>query len=90
MQAKIYTISIDRTYSRSFGFSLIPRGLDLHEEKDTGIFVSVVHADGKAEAARPRPLRINDKILAINGKQPDNFNGIMFNEWWLPVAISKW
>jgi len=55
--------------SRGFGLSLIYRGLDKYEEKDTGIFVARVVPGG--QAAR-YGVRENDKILTINQKTPRN------------------
>merc|ERR1711899_210711 len=55
--------------SRGFGLSLIYRGLDKYEEKDTGIFVARVVPGG--QAAR-YGVRENDKILTINSKTPRN------------------
>jgi hypothetical protein len=40
------SITVDRG-SRGFGLSLIYRGLDKYEEKDTGIFVARVVPGGK-------------------------------------------
>ena len=63
------------TVQRScFGFSLIYRGLDKYEEKDTGIFVACVEPGG--QAAR-YGVRENDKILTINAKTPRNVEDIM-------------
>ena len=61
-------ITVERG-SRGFGLSLIYRGLDKYEEKDTGIFVARVVPGG--QAAR-YGVRENDKILTINAKTPRN------------------
>ena len=61
-------ITVERG-SRGFGLSLIYRGMDKYEEKDTGIFVARVVPGG--QAAR-YGLRENDKILTINAKTPRN------------------
>ena len=55
--------------SRGFGLSLIYRGLDKYEEKDTGIFVARVVPGGQAARCG---VRENDKIVTINGKTPRN------------------
>ena len=62
------TITVERG-TRGFGLSLIYRGLDKYEEKDTGIFVARVVPGG--QAAR-YGVRENDKILTINAKTPKN------------------
>ena len=61
-------ITVDRG-SRGFGLSLIYRGLDKYEEKDTGIFVAKIVPDGQAERFG---VREHDKVLTINGKTPSN------------------
>lgn len=62
------SITVDRG-SRGFGLSLIYRGLDKYEEKDTGIFVARVVPGGQAARFG---VRENDKIMTINGKTPRN------------------
>ena len=47
LQLRPRTITVDRG-SRGFGLSLIYRGLDKYEEKDTGIFVARVVPGGKS------------------------------------------
>ena len=68
MVARPRAITVERG-SRGFGLSLIYRGLDKYEEKDTGIFVARVVPGG--QAAR-YGVRENDKILTINSKTPSN------------------
>lgn len=68
VQLRPRAITVERG-SRGFGLSLIYRGLDKYEEKDTGIFVARVVPGG--QAAR-YGVRENDKILTINGKTPRN------------------
>ena len=68
MVARPRAITVERG-SRGFGLSLIYRGLDKYEEKDTGIFVARVVPGG--QAAR-YGVRENDKILTINSKTPRN------------------
>ncbi|XP_059094822.1 lamin-C-like isoform X2 [Tigriopus californicus] len=68
VQLRPRTITVDRG-SRGFGLSLIYRGLDKYEEKDTGIFVARVVPGG--QAAR-YGVRENDKIVTINSKTPRN------------------
>ena len=68
VQLKPRAITVERG-SRGFGLSLIYRGLDKYDEKDTGIFVARVVPGG--QAAR-YGVRENDKILTINGKTPRN------------------
>jgi len=68
MVARPRAITVERG-SRGFGLSLIYRGLDKYEEKDTGIFVARVVPGG--QAAR-YGVRENDKILTINAKTPRN------------------
>ena len=46
VQLRPRAITVDRG-SRGFGLSLIYRGLDKYEEKDTGIFVARVVPGGK-------------------------------------------
>ena len=46
LQLRPRTITVDRG-SRGFGLSLIYRGLDKYEEKDTGIFVARVVPGGE-------------------------------------------
>jgi hypothetical protein len=67
-QLRPRTITVDRG-SRGFGLSLIYRGLDKYEEKDTGIFVARVVPGGQAQRFGVREA---DKILTINGKAPRN------------------
>ena len=62
------SITVDRS-SRGFGLSLIYRGLDKYEEKDTGIFVARVVPGGQAARFG---VRENDKIMTINGRTPRN------------------
>ncbi|XP_071747127.1 lamin-B1.S isoform X6 [Lepeophtheirus salmonis] len=62
------SITVDRG-TRGFGLSLIYRGLDKYEQKDTGIFVARVVKDGQAEKYG---VRENDKIVSINAKTPRN------------------
>eukprot|EP00096_Caligus_rogercresseyi_P015176 TRINITY_DN761_c0_g1_i12.p1 TRINITY_DN761_c0_g1~~TRINITY_DN761_c0_g1_i12.p1 ORF type:complete len:675 (+),score=193.11 TRINITY_DN761_c0_g1_i12:203-2227(+) len=62
------SITVDRG-TRGFGLSLIYRGLDKYEQKDTGIFVARVVKDGQAEKYG---VRENDKIVSINNKTPRN------------------
>jgi len=61
-------IQVDRG-SKGFGLSLIYRGLDKYEEKDTGIFVARVVPGGQAANFG---VRENDKIISINNKTPRN------------------
>ena len=68
MVARPRAITVERG-SRGFGLSLIYRGLDKYEEKDTGIFVARVVPGG--QAAR-YGVRENDKILTIDSKTPRN------------------
>ena len=68
VQLRPRAITVDRG-SRGFGLSLIYRGLDKYEEKDTGIFVARVVPGGQAQRFG---VRENDKILTINGKSPRN------------------
>jgi len=68
VQLRPLTIIVDRG-SRGFGLSLIYRGLDKYEEKDTGIFVARVVPGGQAARCG---VRENDKIVTINGKTPRN------------------
>lgn len=68
MQLRPKAITVERG-SRGFGLSLIYRGLDKYDEKDTGIFVARVVPGG--QAAR-YGVRENDKILTINSKTPRN------------------
>lgn len=68
VQLRPRAITVERG-SRGFGLSLIYRGLDKFEEKDTGIFVARVVPGG--QAAR-YGLKENDKLLTINGKTPRN------------------
>ena len=68
VQLRPRAITVERG-SRGFGLSLIYRGLDKYEEKDTGIFVARVVPGG--QAAR-YGVRENDKILTINSKTPRN------------------
>jgi len=68
MVARPRAITVERG-SRGFGLSLIYRGLDKYEEKDTGIFVARVVPGGQAARFG---VRENDKILTINSKTPRN------------------
>jgi len=68
VQLRPRAITVDRG-SRGFGLSLIYRGLDKYEEKDTGIFVARVVPGGQAQRFG---VREHDKILTINGKTPRN------------------
>ena len=61
-----YSITIDRG-SRGFGLSLMYRGTDRFEKKETGIFVAKVIPGGQAERSG---VLGNDKVLTINGKTP--------------------
>ena len=61
-------IQVDRG-SRGFGLSLIYRGLDKFEEKETGIFVARVVPGGQAQKYG---VKENDKIISINNKTPRN------------------
>merc|ERR1712073_189389 len=61
-------IQVDRG-SRGFGLSLIYRGLDKYEEKETGIFVARVVPQGQAQKYG---VKENDKIISINNKTPRN------------------
>ena len=61
-------IQVERS-SRGFGLSLIYRGLDKFEEKDTGIFVARVVPGGQAARFG---VKENDKIISINNKNPRN------------------
>ena len=61
-------IQVDRS-SRGFGLSLIYRGLDKFEEKDTGIFVARVVPGGQSARFG---VKENDKIISINNKNPRN------------------
>jgi len=68
VQLRPRAITVDRG-SRGFGLSLIYRGLDKYEEKDTGIFVARVVPGGQAQRFG---VCEHDKILTINGKTPRN------------------
>jgi len=68
MLSRPKTITIEKG-PKGFGFSLIYRGLDKFQEKDTGIFVSRVVPDGEADNFGAQE---NDKILTINSKTPSN------------------
>ena len=68
VQLRPRAITVERG-SRGFGLSLIYRGMDKYEEKDTGIFVARVVPGG--QAAR-YGVRENDKIYTINAKTPKN------------------
>jgi disks large protein 1 len=61
-------IQVERS-NRGFGLSLIYRGLDKYEEKDTGIFVARVVPGGQAARFG---VKENDKIISINNKSPRN------------------
>lgn len=61
-------IQVDRS-NRGFGLSLIYRGLDKYEEKDTGIFVARVVPGGQAARFG---VKENDKIISINNRNPRN------------------
>jgi len=61
-------IQVDRG-NRGFGLSLIYRGLDKYEEKETGIFVARVVPGGQAAKFG---VKENDKIISINNKSPAN------------------
>ena len=63
---KSYSITIDRG-SRGFGLSLMYRGTDRFEKKETGIFVAKVIPGGQAERSG---VLGDDKVLTINGKTP--------------------
>jgi len=67
-QLRPRAITVERG-SRGFGLSLIYRGLDKYEEKDTGIFVARVVPGGQAARFG---VRENDKLVTINGKTPRN------------------
>eukprot|EP00092_Neocalanus_flemingeri_P070020 GFUD01085895.1.p2 GENE.GFUD01085895.1~~GFUD01085895.1.p2 ORF type:complete len:234 (-),score=53.29 GFUD01085895.1:289-885(-) len=54
-----------------FGLSLIYRGLDKYEEKETGIFVARVVPGGQAAKFG---VKENDKIISINNKTPRNID----------------
>ena len=70
--------------SKGFGLSLIYRGLDKYEEKDTGIFVARVVPGGMSEKYGLRSvcfifivniyftlvLRENDRVVTINNIRP--------------------
>lgn len=68
VQLRPRAITVDRG-SRGFGLSLIYKGLDKYEEKDTGIYVARVVPGGQAQRFG---VKVNDKILTINGKTPRN------------------
>ena len=68
VQLRPRSITVDRG-SRGFGLSLIYRGLDKYEEKDTGIFVARVVPGGQAARFG---VKENDKIISINNKNPRN------------------
>ncbi len=61
-------IQVERS-NRGFGLSLIYRGLDKYEEKETGIFVARVVPGGQAARFG---VKENDKIISINNKSPRN------------------
>ena len=79
-------IQVDRS-NRGFGLSLIYRGLDKYEEKDTGIFVARVVPGGQAARFG---VKENDKIISINNRNPRNVDdavgiikvGILFLWLW--------
>jgi len=61
-------VTIDKkSKGQQLGLTLIYRGLDKYEEKDTGIFVNKVVSEGLACHSG---VMQNDKILTINGKPP--------------------
>merc|ERR1712038_312265 len=55
--------------SSGFGLSLVYRGADRFEEKDTGIFVSKLVPGGQAALSG---VQVNDRILSINHRTPVN------------------
>jgi hypothetical protein len=55
--------------SSGFGLSLVYRGRDMFEEKDTGIFVSKLVPGGQAAL---NGVKVNDRILSINHRTPVN------------------
>lgn len=55
--------------SSGFGLSLVYRGTDRFEEKDTGIFVSKLVPGGQAALSG---VQVNDRILSINHRTPVN------------------
>ena len=64
VQLRPRAITVERG-SRGFGLSLIYRGLDKYEEKDTGIFVARVVPGG--QAAR-YGVREDDKVSVMSIK----------------------
>ena len=64
VQLRPRAITVERG-SRGFGLSLIYRGLDKYEEKDTGIFVARVVPGG--QAAR-YGVREDDKVSVMSTK----------------------
>ena len=65
VQLRPRAITVERG-SRGFGLSLIYRGLDKYEEKDTGIFVARVVPGG--QAAR-YGVREDDKVSVMSTKK---------------------
>ena len=65
VQLRPRAITVERG-SRGFGLSLIYRGLDKYEEKDTGIFVARVVPGG--QAAR-YGVREDDKVSLMSTKK---------------------
>ena len=58
VQLRPKSIVVDRG-SRGFGLSLIYRGLDKYEEKDTGIFVARVVPGGKIRCSNSEIAKVN-------------------------------
>lgn len=72
VQLRPRTIVVDRG-SRGFGLSLIYRGLDKYEEKDTGIFVARVVPGGQRYTdAHMRFAHFStDSVFALQVRLPD-------------------
>lgn len=66
MQQKRFRVTRDKS---GFGLSLIFRGLDNFQQKDTGIFVARIVEGG---AAKKSGLEKDDKIMTINRRTPRN------------------
>ena len=64
---------------RGFVFSLVYRGIDECEEKDTGIFIKTVTLTNPTVKVDLQP---DDKVLKINGQEPKSLTDTtkMFKE----------
>jgi hypothetical protein len=67
VQLRPRAITVERG-SRGFGLSLIYRGLDKYEEKDTGIFVARVVPGGKQQFSWNLIVLISMNLLNTNIK----------------------